>query len=258
MQFHEIFLIVTLILEIQGGQTVGSATGFFYQKDDVTYLVTSRHVVINEEKGHKPEQLVLLLHTLDTDRSVKFPVDLYEGNKALWHDHPSESSVDLVVVELDQERLRRKHTFKAAAKQTVFPENFVVMPGEDVFVMGYPRGKFDSVHNLPLMRNAMVASVHGIPFQSKPCFLIDANLHKGMSGSPVFTKPKRDFQQKDGKTVTQENLSIYFLGVFSGTMSVRYRDGKEEPLGLGQVWYPELIEEVIESVGKSVGSKRVE
>ena len=124
MQLHEIFLIVTLILEIQGGQTVGSATGFFYQKNDVTYLVTGRHIVISEEKNHRSEQLVLLLHTdhNDISKSEKFSVDLYRDDKALWHEHPahSKSGVDLAVTELDQERLRKKYVFKALSRQSFF------------------------------------------------------------------------------------------------------------------------------------------
>jgi len=254
VQIHEIVLIVTLILEIQGGQPIATATGFFYHQDGNTYLVTSRHVVINEKKDHKPEHLVLL-HSDNNDltKSKRFQVDLYRDGKPLWHDHPDYSNfgIDITVVELDQKRLRKGHVFKALSKQSFFPSKFVVMPGEDVFVMGYPHGRFDSVHNLPLMRNAMVSNAHGIPFIGKPCFLIDGNMNPGMSGSPVLNKPKRNFQKKDGDTVTLPDLSIYFLGVFTSTMSIRSPGGDDKAMELGAVWYPELIEEIINSISNS-------
>jgi len=47
----ELFFVVTLITMIQGGKPVGTATGFFYLKNDVLYFVTNRHVVIDEPRS---------------------------------------------------------------------------------------------------------------------------------------------------------------------------------------------------------------
>lgn len=48
---------VVLVTQMQGGQVVGQATGFFYQNDGRVYLVTNRHVVRDEAKGHLPDTL---------------------------------------------------------------------------------------------------------------------------------------------------------------------------------------------------------
>ena len=61
--------------------------------------------------------------------------------------------------------------------------------GEPVVIIGYPLGFFDDIHNLPIARQGSIASVYPIPFQGKPFFLVDANLHAGTSGSPVITRP---------------------------------------------------------------------
>lgn len=114
-------------------------------------------------------------------------------------------------------------------------------------VIGFPRGVSDTVHNLPLIRNAIVASAYGVPFDGNPVFLIDANLHPGMSGSPALTKPKNIWQDNKGNTDILTGSPIYFLGVHSATLSVMLPSG-QEPLGLGSVWYGRVIEEIIPGI----------
>ena len=52
---NELLVIVALIVQIQNGQPIGTATGFFYLKNDTVYLVTNRHVVLDEAKRIKPD-----------------------------------------------------------------------------------------------------------------------------------------------------------------------------------------------------------
>jgi S1-C subfamily serine protease len=59
---NEILAVVILIIQIQSGQPVGTATGFFYVKNDIVYMVTNRHVILDEEKGIKPDTLRVKLH----------------------------------------------------------------------------------------------------------------------------------------------------------------------------------------------------
>ena len=68
------------------------------------------------------------------------------------------------------------------------------------------------------MRNALIASPYGINFGGQPMFLVDANLHPGMSGSPVMTKPRTMVPSEKGFTISQVPMSS-FLGIFSATLS---------------------------------------
>jgi len=115
-------------------------------------------------------------------------------------------------------------------------------------VIGFPRGLSDSKHNLPLVRNALVSSAYGINFEEAPMFLVDANLHPGMSGSPVLTKPKNIWPDRQGNTNMLTGSPTYFLGVFSATLSVKVSATQEEALGLGAVWYAKLIEDIIAAI----------
>jgi len=250
---NEILAVVILIIQIQSGQTVGTATGFFYVRNDVVYLVTNRHVVLDEEKGIKPDTLRVKLHEDPNDmtKNVDFDIPLYSASLAKWHVHPDYKTkkIDVAVIEIDQRALRAGHFIKGLSSSNFLPKGYVIQPGEDVMVIGFPRGFSDSTHNLPLVRNAMISSAYGVDFQSNPFFLIDANLHPGMSGSPVITKPKNVWPDDKGNIKLLTGSPMYFLGVHSATLSLPLTSG-EEPLGLGTVWYGYLIEEIIDSFEK--------
>ena len=51
------------------------------------------------------------------------------------------------------------------------------------------------------------------------------------------------------KTLSREATPVtFFLGVFSATISKILPSRQEEPLGLGIVWYSNLIEQIIDDI----------
>jgi len=118
-------------------------------------------------------------------------------------------------------------------------------------IIGYPRGFSDAVNNLPIARNGLLASQYGLKFDGLPLCLVDANLHPGMSGSPVFAKQSNIWRSGPSRTLAiGRGDNTYFLGVFSATVSTILSDSTQEPLGLGFVWYGNLIEDIIDSALK--------
>lgn len=57
---------------------------------------------------------------------------------------------------------------------------------EDVLVVGYPQGQWDSTRNLPLFRRGITASPAMLDYNGDSKFLIDCSIFPGSSGSPVF------------------------------------------------------------------------
>src|ERR1051326_8929810 len=204
---NELLVIVTLLIQIQNGQPKGTATGFFYMKNHTVYLVTNRHVVIDENKNLKPDLLRARVHTDPSDltKNIDLDIPLYANGTARWHVHKDYSAkrMDIAVVELDQARMKSGVFIKALSSQNFLPANFLVAPGEDVMVLGFPRGLSDTTYNLPINRSAMISSAYKINFQGLPLFLVDSNLHPGMSGSPVMTKPKNMWSDTAGNTNIQ-------------------------------------------------------
>ena len=105
---------------------------------------------------------------------------------------------------------------------------------------GYDTQLYDEFSNFPVARHATIATWPSFTFTSRPlslykerCFLVDAKLHRGMSGSPVLSLPKSIYT-KDGKPVNND-VNYYFAGILSA--------GSSE-LELHVVYWAELLEEV--------------
>ena len=241
-----LLIVVSLVIQFKGGTPIGTGTGFFYIKDNALYFVTNRHIVINEKKKIKPDTLRLKLHIDPNDltKNQNYDIKLYSNGKPIWYEHKDyeKNEIDIAIIKLDIREMQKKYVIKAVGSHIFLPKEYEIPPGQDVFVLGYPRGISDIKHNLPLARNAMVSSAYPLNFEGQPYFMIDAILHPGMSGSPVFTKPSNIWVSKQGGTDVVTGNPIYFLGIFSDTVSKR-----GEYLALNQVWYANLIEDIIES-----------
>ncbi len=119
-----------------------------------------------------------------------------------------------------------------------------LVPGGEVWFIGYPDNRFDSINNLPIMRRGYIASAPKVDFNGLKQFVIDAQVFPGSSGSPVFGILGNKYK---------------FLGVISQTMiknevlqaiptSLNYR--VHQIIGLGIVIKPDLVMELIEMARK--------
>jgi hypothetical protein len=228
---------------------IGQATGFFYYFNGL-YLITNRHVLIDEKEDYYPDEIKLLLHKKDNvKRSKVLPISIYnaEGGKN-WLEHPKfGEKIDVIALPINAEKLGADFYCKSFCMHDNIPSDIDLSIGDDVLALGYPLGFRDTIHNLPIARNATVASVYPIPFEEKPGFLIDSRLHSGTSGSPVLTKLMDSIRTTDGSFVRLfDETRRFFLGVHSETLDVLDRDpDKDEPLGLNFVWFAYLIPEII-------------
>jgi len=233
----------------RGNELIARATGFFYAAGGDVYLITSRHVVLEEEAGHRPDKLKLRLHTDASDirRNGVYVVPLYDRpGRRLWLEHPAYgAAVDVVAIPLNASRLRSEFVVTPFGPENHIPEEVVIQVGEDVVVIGYPLGLHDVEYNLPLVGRGTLASFYPIPFEGHPYFLIECRLHAGCSGSPVLTRPGGVMQTRGAKLNLYLSTGIYLLGVNSARVERDTRRGGEERLGLNAVWFTYLIPEII-------------
>jgi hypothetical protein len=250
-----IFLTTSILKRFTGTSALGTATGFFFIKDEKVYLVTNKHVIYGNffsGEDAKPEidKLMVTLHTDSKDlrKNESVEVKLLGGKKTLWLEHENKN-IDLVCIPVDLDRT--KYHFVTIADDVIDTENLKI-GFEKVFIMGYPFGWFDSLHNLPVTRIGHLSSPFGVPFNGEPLLLADVETHMGMSGSPVFMHLK-DYVNiaEDGGLVTNLGASkTILLGVFSGqplwqVPDTITNDIKSIPHSLSRIWFASLIREII-------------
>jgi S1-C subfamily serine protease len=220
-----------------GTQALTNASGFFFERDDRLYLVTSRHVVIDEAAKHFPDRLEIELHTdpVNLTRSTGFSVLLYADKKAVWHQGRDDASeIDVAVLELDRSKLPPTSVFRAFTPAHLLTSFEGVSVGQSLLVSGFPLGFHDAVHHLPVVRHAVIASSYGIRFQGQGFFLTDARTHRGTSGAPVV--------MRDLARVGKGALPWRLLGVHSARMDMGDRDlVLDESLGLNCAWYADIL-----------------
>ena len=233
-----LYLAAPRVSTFLGRHALTNASGFFFERDSRLYLVTSRHVVIDEASEHLPDRLEIELHTdaRNLTLSTGFSMLLYAGGKAVWRQgRDSGGDIDVAVIELDRRALPANaivRAFTPAHLQTAFDE---VLTGQPLLVVGFPLGFHDALHHLPVLRYAVIASPYGIRFQGQGYFLTDARTHRGTSGAAVVMRDA-------SPTSDTAELPWKLLGVHSARMDMGDRDlVLDESLGLNCAWYADIL-----------------
>ncbi len=255
VEVESIFLTTTIIQRLKNNNRIGTATGFFYTKENRIFLVTNKHVIYGNEfalKESLPEvsQLEIMLHSNRNNltQNEKVIINLFEGEKKLWLEH-LQSDVDVICIPINLDR--QKYFYVTVADNLINSDN-IKIGFEKIFVMGYPLGWYDSVFNLPITRIGHLSSPFGIPFRGRPFLLGDVETHKGMSGSPVFMYLK-DYETKNQSGTSTINLGsrkFILLGIYSGqpnwpVQDIITNDIRNVPHSLSIVWFSSLIREIV-------------
>ena len=230
-----LLLAVPRVQTFQGPRALTTASGFFFARDERLYLVTSRHVLIDEPSEHFPDRIEIELHQHDTDLSQvgACSVLLYENGRASWRQaSDAGGEIDVAVIELDRSVLGYDpHAFTPANLQDTLGE---VDVGTPLLVVGFPLGFHDSRFHLPVARQASVASSFGTRFQGQGLFLTDARTHRGTSGAPVV--------MRRSPVAGDDLIPWTLLGIHSSRMDMGGRDLlSDESLGLNCAWYADVL-----------------
>jgi hypothetical protein len=231
-------LAVTPVTTLHGQRVLTHATGFFFERDGGLWLVTCRHVVLDEPSGHHPDRLEIELHVdpVNLGRTVQFSIPLYRGGKSLWREGlDSAGAIDVVALALERDALPAELLMHAFTPQHLVGKLDQVEMGSSVLIVGFPLGVHDTLHRLPVARQSVIASAFGIRFQGKGYFITDARLHRGTSGAPVVA---RKTAPGDGRA----EFPWLLLGVHSSRLDVVNRDAsQDESLDLNCAWYADIL-----------------
>ena len=229
---------------------LSSGSGFrfdFCEEEDrnIPALVTNKHVIEGATSG------VVHLHTADEDghpiagEHVRVPINNFRD---AWVLHP-DPHTDLAVMPLAglyewafgayQKKIFYKsvgHAFLATSDDLA-----ELSAGEDIFMIGYPNGLWDSKNNLPIVRRGITATPPKFDFEGRKEFVIDCACFPGSSGSPVFLFNSGAYTHKDGSIIVGGRLKL--LGVLyagpqhtaQGEIHVRPVPTKNEPIALSRI-----------------------
>ncbi|HAY28819.1 MAG TPA: trypsin, partial [Candidatus Accumulibacter sp.] len=219
-------------------QPLTNATCFFFARDDRLFLVSSRHVLIDEPSRHFPDRIEIELHVdpANLAESRNFSIPLYRGGRSLWRQgEDSAGAIDVAVIEIDRGALPVPTLLRAFGPEHLPGRCDRVEIGGSVLVVGFPLGFHDTLHHMPVVRQAVLASSYGLRFKGEGYFLTDARTHRGTSGAPVVMRVAAN-------DAAHAELPWLLLGVHSARLDVRSRDIElDEALGLNCVWYADIL-----------------
>jgi S1-C subfamily serine protease len=241
---ESLLLAVTRVTTLLNRQVQTNATGFFFERDGRLYLVSARHVFRDDASDHHPDSVLIELH-VDPDNAVaitQFMIPLLSDGTPLWHEGAdSAGEVDVAVVELDRAALPETLSIKAFTPDHLVREFDEIEVGTSILIVGFPLGFKDTLHHLPVARQAIVATSFGLRFQGEGYFLTDARMHRGASGAPVVARAAAGHSGRG-------DLSWLLLGVHTSRMDVDNRNIEEdERLNLNCAWYADIIMNLTQS-----------
>jgi hypothetical protein len=269
---------VSTVIYCRYGDSLVTGTGFFYNKlstpeeekpgwvkVESIWLISNRHVIFHEERF--PDELIFCMRKKGDSGMVWEEIrigltDLQKRTKL--HESPeidvATIQVDDLITKLIQEE-HEKTQNKVSSYVPVSGISDAEMPqraqipidvGDDVLIVGYPHGFYDKTNLFPIVKSGIIATPWDLDFDGKPCFLIDAKLFPGSSGSVVITKPI-NIKVEGDRVMYSAKKKYAFLGVYSGEPYLErkpidlgdFEIVRKESFNVGVVWRSTLVQDLI-------------
>jgi hypothetical protein len=200
---------------VLGDGSLSTGTGYFYfffesEEKHVPCIVTNKHVIKGAIKG-------LITLTLSKDgkpligNMKTFEIENFES-KCISH---PEENVDLAIFPLaplmsEIQNSKQQYHIVPLAKPLIATQELLksLSAMEDIIMIGYPNGIWDSIHNLPIIRKGITATHPKLPYNGKGEFVIDAACFPGSSGSPVFLANIGSFLNDKGALCAGNRIAL--------------------------------------------------
>lgn len=247
----EIIMRCTTPIMASNGQVIG--TGFFYRFKEnsegfTPVIVTNRHVLKDMA------QFKINVHFSNNNQENYHKNLTFTEKHVIFHPN---DRIDLAIVcnldipnsKMDNESL--SNYFVGNDFLLSQEELCDVASIEDILVIGYPNGMYDSQNNLPIVRNGITATDIRRNYMGESVFLIDSEIVKGSSGSPVFLFNRLGYYKNDHYILSWRikligiNSSVYTQDwdsiLFNGFNGVEANLLTKIPIGLGVILKAHLI-----------------
>lgn len=231
-----ILLAIVPIATLRENRGLSNASGFFFAREGRLYLVTSRHVFFDSATSHYPDELFLDVHTDEGNlaETCDVSVPLYREGIACWQQGGDDAGdIDVAVIELDTDTLPRSAAYCAFTPAHLHHSAISLELGTHLLIVGFPLGLRDTLHHVPVARQAIIASSFGLRFSGLGYFLTDGLTHSDSSGAPVVMR-EHIATDELGK------LPYRLLGVHSTRLEPSGR-GVARDEALNCAWYADVL-----------------
>lgn len=204
----------------RAGARVGSGTGFFWtttlaDNREATFVITNKHVLAG------CDQISAVCHEADAvagePRGTFAPWILDTTPDAVVH-HPN-PEVDLCALPFgpiqNQALSAGSPLFMKSIRSDSVPNEKQWLDFdsiEEVVMIGCPRGIYDEVNNLPIVRRGITATPLHKRYGGRDEFMVDMACFPGSSGSPVYMMSRGHMDRATG-TYMMGSGRFFFLGV---------------------------------------------
>jgi len=225
------------------------ATGVLVNIQNVFFLITAKHVVMNPYTNQMTDNGMIVFFNLKNGQIGTRSI--YEIKKRFsvdWIFH-KDKHVDIAMLpfglnpQTDDVKTIPDDLFLTADK---------LYETYDVFFLSYQPGIEPEQKISPIIRKGAIALIN-----DDKTFYIDGFAFPGNSGGPVFLKPSPIRYNETGITIGGDPLGGKFIGIIgeyityeeiaTSTQTGRPRISFEENTGLSKVWSVTFIKEIIES-----------
>jgi len=197
---------------------VSTGSGFIFKFDFgdnriIPTIVTNHHVVENAIIG-----TFQLTRSDENGNPVvgEFTNILIDNFEQRWIQHPQDLDLCAMPIAplLELAQNQNKRFFYKSFHENIVASSQVLSELtalEEILIIGYPLGIWDSSNNMPIFRQGITATHPNINYEGREEFLIDAACFPGSSGSPVLLYNKGSYSDKQGNTIIGSR--IYLLGI---------------------------------------------
>lgn len=257
---------IELLANDDSDTVVGTATGFFWKKNGLPYLVTNWHVVSGRNsltselnsRGYIPKKFryygisVLVQGGVVTFSRNPWTQEWDDGFEAVLTKPPSVEGqpIDIWGIPIPNDAAfgpdPSRTGFKGGATISCFLSDYsghkiVTNVGDDCFILGYPLRNYDGLMP-PIWKRGSIASETPIGLDGRPIFLVDAATTPGMSGSPIVRKVVTMTANNKDIGAIQEFAHYEVIGVYAG----RLESPEMAQVNLGYGWYKSVIDKALD------------